>query len=66
MAQAMKYYKNKGVITLKVSEETAKFTEFWNSSFDNFNRNLPWQGLKIDSEDFQVIMISYVWNFNKL
>jgi len=66
MAQAMKYYKNKGVLTLKGSEETAKFTEFWNSLFDNFNRNLPWQGLKIDSEDFQVRMISYVWNFNKL
>lgn len=66
MAQAMKYYKNKGVLTLKGSEETAKFTEFWNNLFDNFNRNLPWQGLKIDSEDFQVRMISYVWNFNKL
>lgn len=60
MAQAMKYYKNKGVLTLKGSEETAKFTEFWNSLFDNLNTNLPWQGLKIDSEDFQVIMISYV------
>lgn len=58
MAQAMKYYKNKGVLTLKGSEETANFTEFWNNLFDVFNRNLPWQGLKIDSEDFQVIVIS--------
>lgn len=63
MAQAMKYYKKKGVLTLKGSEETAKFTEFWNSLFDNFNRNLPWQGLKIDSEGYQVIVISYVGNF---
>jgi len=51
------------VLTLKGSEETAKFTEFWNSLFDNFNRNLPWQGLKIDSEGYQVIVISYVGNF---
>lgn len=54
MAKAMKYYTSKGCLSLKGSSETAKFTEFWNDLFDNFNRNLPWQGLKLGNEGFEV------------
>ena len=43
--KAMKYYKSKGNLMLKESEETTNFIEFWNNLFDNFNRTLPWQGL---------------------
>lgn len=33
-------------------------SQFWNNLFDNLNRNLPWQGLKIDdNEGFQVNLI---------
>lgn len=43
---------------LKGSDETAYFTEFWNNLFDNLNRNLPWQGLKLDDIDkFKVMLI---------
>lgn len=55
MAKAIKYYRSKGNIMLKGSEETKSFVEFWNNLFDNFNRNLPWQRLKLDdNEGFQV------------
>ncbi|CAI6347549.1 unnamed protein product [Macrosiphum euphorbiae] len=51
MAKAMRYYKSKGCVMLKSSDETANFTEFWNNLFDNLNRNLPWQGLKLNDLD---------------
>lgn len=55
MANALRYYESKGNIMLKHCSETANFIEFWNNLFDNFNRNLPWQGLKLcDKEGFQV------------
>jgi len=55
MAKAMKYYKSKGNLMLKGSEETTNFIEFWNNLFDNFNRTLPWLGLRLnDDEGFQV------------
>lgn len=58
MAKAMRYYTNKGVLMLKGSSETAKFVEYWNNLFDNFNRNLPWQGIKInDNQAFQVLIL---------
>jgi len=75
MAKAMRYYKSKNCLMLKGSDETANFTEFWNNLFDNLNRNLPWQGLKIDdSEGFQVkldliilLKFKYIdFNFNKM
>lgn len=57
MAKAMRYYKSKGCLALKSSAETADFTDFWNSLFDNFNRTLPWQGLKLENEGFQVQLL---------
>lgn len=46
---------------LKGSDETAKFTEFWNNLFDIFNRNLPWQGIKSDdNEAFQVKLNTFI------
>lgn len=58
MAKAMRYYKSKRCVMLKSSDETANFTEFWNNSFDNLNRNLPWQGLKLnDLDGFKVMLI---------
>lgn len=55
LAKAMRYYTSKGNIMLKGSEETSNFIEFWSNLFDNFNRILPWQGLKLDdNEGFQV------------
>lgn len=58
MAKAMRYYKSKGCVMLKGSDETANFTEFWNNLFDNLNRNLPWQGLKLDDlDEFKVMII---------
>jgi len=39
-AKAMKYYKSKGNLKLKGSEETTNFIEFWINLFDNFNRTL--------------------------
>ncbi|KAE9522708.1 hypothetical protein AGLY_016891 [Aphis glycines] len=41
MAHALRFYLKKGV------SETANFVEYWNNLFDNFNRILPWQGLRI-------------------
>lgn len=55
MAKAMKYNKSKGNCMLKGSEETTHFVEFWNNLFDNFNRTLPWQGLRLNNDEgFQV------------
>lgn len=55
MANAIRFYESKGNQMLKDSNETADFVEFFNDLFDNFNRNLPWQGLKLDNEEgFQV------------
>lgn len=54
MSKAMQYYLSKGCLSLKGSSETAQFTEYWNNLFDNFNRTLPWQGLKLNSDGFQV------------
>jgi len=61
MAKAMKYYTSKGNIMLKGSEETSRFVEFWNNLFDNFNRNLPWQGIKLDDNGFQVNNIIFIF-----
>jgi len=46
---------NKGCKMLKGATQTANFTEYWNNLFDNFNRNLPWQGLKLGDDGFEVI-----------
>jgi len=55
MANAIRFYESKENLMLKDSNETADFVEFWNDLFDNFNRNLSWQGLKLDNEEgFQV------------
>lgn len=54
MAKAMQFYRNNGCLQLKGSTETSDFTLYWNNLFDNFNRNLPWQGLKKGNEGFQV------------
>lgn len=55
MANAIRFYESKGNLMLKDSNETADFVEFLNDLFDNFNRNLSWQGLKLDNEEgFQV------------
>lgn len=54
MAKAIRFYTQRGCLNLKGSEETAKFVEYWNNIFDQFNRTLPWQGLKINDEGFQV------------
>jgi len=51
MANAIRFYESKGNLMLKDSNETANFVEFFNDLFDNFNRNLPWQGLKLDNEE---------------
>lgn len=61
----MQYYLSKGCLTLKGSSETVQFTEYWNNLFDNFNRNLPWQGLKLNSDGFQVKLkgLNYVCLF---
>lgn len=50
----MQYYLSKRCLSLKGSSETAKFTEYWNNLFDNFNRTIPWQGRKLNSDGFQV------------
>uniref|UniRef100_A0A2S2NVR6 Transposable element P transposase-like GTP-binding insertion domain-containing protein n=1 Tax=Schizaphis graminum TaxID=13262 RepID=A0A2S2NVR6_SCHGA len=57
MSKAMQYYLSKGCLNLKDSSETAKFTEYWNNLFDNFNQTLPWQRLKLNSDGFQVTEI---------
>lgn len=57
MAKAMRYYKSRGCLALKGSAETADFTDFWNRLFENFNRTLPWQGLKLENEGFQVQLL---------
>jgi len=58
MAKAIKYYKSKGNLMLKGSEETTNIVEFWNNLFDCFNRTLPWKDLRLnDDEGFQVKII---------
>jgi len=47
MAQALRFYMKKGCLMLKGASETANFVEYWYNLFDNFNRILPWQGLRI-------------------
>jgi len=69
MVKAMEYYKSKGNLMLKGSEETINFIEFWNNLFDSFNRTLPWQGLRLnDDEGFQVnkyfIFIMYIYLYH--
>lgn len=54
MAHAIQFHMKKGCLMLKGATETANFVEYWNNLFDNFNRNLPWQGIKIGDEGFQV------------
>lgn len=54
MAHTIRFYVKKGCLMLKGATETANFVEYWNNLFDNFNRNLPWQGIKIGDEGFQV------------
>lgn len=44
----MKYYKTIGNLMLKRSKGTTRFIEFWNDLFDNFNRKLEWQGLRLN------------------
>lgn len=62
MSKAINYYESKGCLMLKGSAETAKFAEYWNNLFDSFNRNLPWQGLKLDdSQGFQVKYSIYIY-----
>lgn len=66
----MQYYSDKGCLLLKGSTETIRFTEFWNNLFDNFNRNLPWQGLKLNDNAFQVrlfkkIKLCATFSFNQ-
>lgn len=41
---------------LKIATQTANFTEYWNNLFDKFNWNLPWQGLKLGNDGFEVII----------
>ncbi|CAI6343939.1 unnamed protein product [Macrosiphum euphorbiae] len=53
MAQALRFYMKKGCLMLKGASETANFVEYWNNLFDNFNRILPWQGLRIGDEGFE-------------
>jgi len=52
MAFASRFYMNKG------ATQTENFTKYWNNLFDNFNRNLPWQGLKLCNDGFEVIIIN--------
>lgn len=54
MAHALRFYLKKGCLMLKGASETANFVEYWNNLFDNFNRILPWQGLRIGDEGFEV------------
>lgn len=66
MVKAMEYYKSKGNLMLRGSEETINFIEFWNNLFDSFNRTLPWQGLRLNNDEgFQVnkyfILIKYTY-----
>lgn len=58
MAKAMRYYKSKGCVIHKSSDEKANFTQFWNNLIENLNRNLPWQDLKLnDLDGFQAMLI---------
>lgn len=58
MANVIRFYESKGSLMLNNAGETANFVEFWNNLFDNFNRNLPWQGLKSSNDEgFQVIQL---------
>lgn len=50
----MQFYRNNGCLQLKDSTVTSDFTLYRNNVFDNFNRNLPWQGLRKGDEGFQV------------
>jgi len=57
MACALRFYMKKGSLMLKRATETAYFTKYWNNLFDNLNRNLPRQGLKLDDDGFEVYII---------
>jgi len=54
MACALRFYMNKDCKMLKGVTQT--LTEYWNNLFDNYNRNLPWQGLKLGDDGFEVII----------
>ncbi|KAL4082605.1 hypothetical protein QTP88_029783 [Uroleucon formosanum] len=60
--KAMQFYRNNGCLQLKDSTVTSDFTLYRNNVFDNFNRNLPWQGLRKGDEGFQILII-HVYNF---